>query len=301
MLASIVFISIKVIDLDVDLSILTSQKAIIVVSGALLFQLLLMFLAAFIWWQVLSCFHSEVPPFARTTSIFFKANIGKYLPGNIGHFVGRQLMGPSLGMTQSQLAASSVFETGLNLISAVLISLILSGDKLFEVYYSLGYQHSKLLLVVLVGAPVILLILLVISRKQRILAEIFAHLREISFWIRSLVIFILASIQFLWIGALYAFLLQLSIPFSFADAGAVMSASVIAWLIGYIVPGVPGGIGVRESALLLILLHYPPEIILSVAVIQRIITMIVDVFAWIFGLLLGRMTAAKESIPPQPS
>ena len=288
MVAAFGFLVKKFIELDVNLSMLISPKMLLAVVGMAIVQLLCIALMAHVWRLILGGFTSILPSWIETSSVFFKSNVGKYLPGNVGHFLGRQLLGASLGLTQSQLAATSIFETVFVLISGLLTSLIFGSRKLFETYRVMSFEHKKVLLVLIPCALAMLLAVVFLFKKYPSVKEIITRLRTKSFWVRATGIILLFCLQFLLIGAILAFLLRLSMPLSIADGPTIIAASTIAWLIGYITPGVPGGIGMRESVMLLVLTGYPQEIVLSTAIIQRVIMIAGDLLAWGFGMFLTR-------------
>ena len=69
----------------------------------------------------------------------------------------------------------------------------------------------------------------------------------------------------------------------------VLSAYIVAWVLGYIVPGASGGIGIREMALYLLLGPLLGEgLVLALAVIHRLITIIGDFLGYLIVVLLNR-------------
>ena len=62
----------------------------------------------------------------------------------------------------------------------------------------------------------------------------------------------------------------------------VASANVIAWLLGYITVGSPGGIGIREAALVFLLRNvYPKEAVVTAAVILRLCCVLADFISYV--------------------
>ena len=78
-------------------------------------------------------------------------------------------------------------------------------------------------------------------------------------------------------------------------AGTVTSTYVIAWVLGYIVPGASGGIGIREMALLLLLGPLLGDgLVLSLAMIHRLITIIGDFLGYLIVILQKRKDKGAE-------
>ena len=81
-----------------------------------------------------------------------------------------------------------------------------------------------------------------------------------------------------------------------AQAGAVISTYIVAWVLGFIVPGASGGIGIREMALLLLLgPMLGDSLVLSLAVIHRLITIIGDFLGYLIVVLLNRKNGGVAS------
>ncbi len=79
-------------------------------------------------------------------------------------------------------------------------------------------------------------------------------------------------------------------PLSFVDMQALLAAFSLAWLLGLVVPGAPGGIGVFEAiAISLLDTQFPVAVILSSVAIYRLVSVLAEVSAagivWMIGLL----------------
>ena len=74
---------------------------------------------------------------------------------------------------------------------------------------------------------------------------------------------------------------------SVSDLGQVsilIGAFLLSWILGFIVPGAPGGIGVREAALTLFVgAYFPTDIALFGIVIYRLINVLGDFIAFAFS------------------
>lgn len=64
---------------------------------------------------------------------------------------------------------------------------------------------------------------------------------------------------------------------------------LLAWLVGFIMPGVPGGIGIKESILILLLNGLlPRDIILVSVIIHRCLNIIAEVLAFVIMKVIFR-------------
>jgi uncharacterized membrane protein YbhN (UPF0104 family) len=79
------------------------------------------------------------------------------------------------------------------------------------------------------------------------------------------------------------------VPLGAQDGVLICGAYSLAWIIGFLIPGAPGGLGIRESALVLLLAGaFPKDVVLLIALLARLASIGADVLAFIVGLLLMR-------------
>ena len=283
MFVALIFTAKKFIELGLDFSLFMRPRILLLTAGLLVVQLTSLLLLAYAWRLILGYYVKPLPDIHKVICVYFKSNIMKYLPGNVGQYVGRQVFGISLGMTQAQLALSSFLEVGFTVLSVFIIALIFGGDKVIEVYDTLHPNDSYILIVIGIGILFVAAILLMTFRKHRTIIMVLELFKERNFWLRSLTILSLYTVQFLVFNLVFALLVQLNIQISTADIFIIIAASAISWFVGFITPGVPGGVGIRESVLLLMLPMYPQEAILSAAIVQRVIMIIGDVLGYLFS------------------
>lgn len=89
---------------------------------------------------------------------------------------------------------------------------------------------------------------------------------------------------FIFIGVLTQIV---GISLDFHQSRIILGAFLLSWILGFIMPGAPGGIGIREASLTLMLNSFSNvESILFGIVIYRI----VNVFGDLIGLLFARIT-----------
>lgn len=73
-----------------------------------------------------------------------------------------------------------------------------------------------------------------------------------------------------------------------------MGAMLVAFVAGFITPGAPGGVGVREAVSLFLLGEMIGEsVILSGIVIMRVLSIIGDVFSFVLVWMIERIRSSK--------
>ena len=294
MLIALIFTVKKFIELGIDFSLFMNPRILLITAGLLIVQLIALSLLAYAWRLILGYYVKPLPDVGKVIYVYFKSNIMKYLPGNVGQYVGRQVFGVSLGMTQAQLVFSSFLEIGFTILGVLIIVLISGGDKIIEVYNKLHPDDNYTLIFIGIGILIVVAILFMLFRRHRAIKMVLELLKERDFWSHSLKILLLYIVQFLVFNIIFVFLVQFNISISTTDIFIIIAASAISWLIGFITPGVPGGIGIRESVLLLMLPMYSQEAILTAAIVQRVIMIIGDVLSYLFSTQAVHFFTSRE-------
>lgn len=211
-------------------------------------------------------------------AVYLRTNIAKYLPGNIWHFYGRTQAATAAGISLGAATLSVLLEPLLMAAAALLIAL--AGNRT----PNWGWQIASLLLVLASVHPKILnLGIQLLSRfkgKATSSAANPSHLSNSSsltltrYPLRPL----LGEIVFVGIrglGFLFTFL-AIS-PLTSSQVPPLFSAFALAWLLGLVVPGAPGGIGVFEAtAIALLGQQFSPGLILSVVALYRLISILAE-------------------------
>jgi hypothetical protein len=227
-------------------------------------------------------------------AVYGRTQIAKYLPGNVFHLVGRQVMGRRLGHGQAELALASLLETVLLALMAGVLSLPI-----------LWRWRDHDLLWVLAPAGIVLALIVarwLLRRHHQTfcsLAEGFGPQAVLSMGLRLLrpallyVGFFLVTAAILW-----------SLAMSVTDPGRAsidlatsISAVALAWLIGFVTPGSSAGIGIREAVLIATLEGTLGASMAGlIALALRMVSMGGDAFFFAVCLALAPTDLASKSI-----
>jgi uncharacterized membrane protein YbhN (UPF0104 family) len=97
-------------------------------------------------------------------------------------------------------------------------------------------------------------------------------------------------------------LARLLVPGAPHDYWLLISVFALAWVVGFITPGAPGGLGVREALMVLMLAPAYTAASASVLVIAlRIATTLGDALILVIGLLLLPGRTGLSATKPTPS
>jgi uncharacterized membrane protein YbhN (UPF0104 family) len=225
-------------------------------------------------------------------NVYFRAQIAKYIPGNVFQYLGRNLLAKKYDWPQKTVSYATLLE----IIALIFASGILALAQWIILLNPAG-NIRKFLMVVL---PIALYLIVssfkyasaYLSKKLSSVYNLFNKYLDILFDLKInhlylatllyLAFLILSGIIF-WqvVNALNQFA-----PPTYLALSTSIYAFGTAWMIGFIIPGAPGGIGIREAVLVFLLAaHITTETALAAVLIMRIITTVGDLIAFFLGTL----------------
>lgn len=223
------------------------------------------------------------------TPVLAATQFGKYLPGNVAHHLGRVLVARSFGMQTAPLVLSMSYETVLVAAAcahASALSLLWSPPQALEA--SALFRHPMLAIALLTGAALAALALLPPAARciamRRSAIAVPADMRP--GWTTSIACYATYLLNFALVG-LGLWVTAHAIASEGATPPAVaffIGAFASSWILGFLAPGAPAGLGVREAALALWLepaLGAAPAVLLIV--LLRVATTLGDFGNFVWG------------------
>lgn len=249
-----------------------SQADLAVLATLSLFYGGSLFILAEGWHRIIDGFGNE--PRRRTYLSFTSSQIARYIPGNVAHLLGRAIWLRGGALSDGALARATAIEISVTPVGAI-CALILLGPVLLT-------QRLEFTTATSIGAAVLLAGMMYLLFKSLMRLG-----GRVEYWMRRLwAPVVLSTVFLLLFGLIFATLCTLvgDQPVIFAVA-----AAIAAWIAGYITPGAPGGLGVREAVLVALLSGSAPmETILLASVLFRIVTTIGEVSCFLAGVLAAR-------------
>ncbi|MFO7801774.1 MAG: hypothetical protein R6V55_05725 [Desulfovermiculus sp.] len=240
-------------------------------------------LLAFAWLALLRAQRVSSSLFTRTEAwtLYGKTQIAKYIPGNVFHFAGRQVLGKQKGMAHSTLAVALFLEILIQFLAAALLSLLAAKSILnrFELSWSefcpwIGLSCAVLTLTVF---------WVLNSRLKQAWPILFLSPLAGSL-VAYLAFFIFSGLLFMCTVFLAS---SGSVTVPLAAWPFLIGSYAFAWAVGFVIPGAPGGLGVREAVLLAMLESSMAGAGLLVGiVIFRLVTTLGDIFYFCFSLVV---------------
>lgn len=243
------------------------------------------------WRFILELIHKQKVPWNTSFIVYASANIAKYLPGNFGHFLGRNLMGENLGISQANLATSSILEIIFCIFSAAIFSIFPLNANALNKLSTINISSSGWILITLI----LIFTFFIIGQRERVSQYIVATFFPISAiqLKKSLCSLSIYLFSFLIMGfSLFVLVINLTSANANISPFMVIGLYSLAWFVGFIVPGAPGGVGIREVALLLTMSQfYSQEQLIPLLIAHRLVTILGDLLA----LAISRLMRLAQS------
>jgi glycosyltransferase 2 family protein len=239
-----------------------------------------------VWSEVLGamCFKSSR---SKCMRIWIASESMKWLPGSIWSYGSRIVSGQSLGLSKKQVSASIAFELILtNIAWATLAATVFFNAEILSLLSpKIELLKSYLWVPVLVAAIFAVALFLVRGTIAAKLGDLL-QLRSVSVSksARTILHYIVLSLfnATLFWGVISA------IPGIEVSFSVVVALSGIAWLTGFWAIGIPGGLGVREAVITLILTQFGSlEAAIFAAVLWRVIQVGAEIAALVISLATG--------------
>jgi hypothetical protein len=250
-------------------------------------------------WRLALRVFNEPLRYADALRIVTLSQIGKYLPGNVGQHVGRILLVQRSGIATGHAVMSLALESIL-LLGAAAFCCLAAYDLLLQAASS-HTQAIERNLSIVAGVGLLALLLALAIRWSRQKLVHFAHRWLVLFSLRNFGLYarilLLQAISF-GVGAVALWLaIQAVSPIPLAAPASIVGVYSIAWLLGFIVPGAPAGLGIREALLVagLSTLYGAEPAVLGTALF-RLVTLLGDGIAFLCGLTLSRLHRTKNHI-----
>ncbi|MFB2934114.1 UPF0104 family protein [Aerosakkonemataceae cyanobacterium BLCC-F154] len=266
-----------------------TQIAAIRINGAgwaMLAIALSVTLIAHIWssWVWVWIFHHLKQPIAYKWGIpvYLKTNIAKYVPGNVWHFYGRIVAAKEVGIS-SEIATVSVLLEPLLMAAAALIVALIG-------FQFVGWHKSSFVIWQILGLAAVLtavhprILNPVIQKlgKAKQKSTGVANLKTTALKVKSYPLLpLMGEMCFVGLrGVGFLLTLWALSPIDPTQISLLITAFSLAWVLGLIVPGAPGGMGVFEATALTILgSSFSPALMLATVALYRMISILAETSA----------------------
>nr|WP_321269488.1 hypothetical protein [uncultured Tolumonas sp.] len=260
--------------------VISSRHGVVVnnISLLLFFSFVYLFLQSILaWgWKLILQGGSKSNLGMDLIAVYLKTAIFKYIPGNIFHLLGRQVIAKKYGLTDKVLIFSSVIE----ILILILSSLSLSFFVVIFFYDSFTFLNDRGEFYI----KTFMVLFFIVMFFASFFFNVYSKYRYVIFS------YFLCVIFFVVVGGITYFLANvlLNINLSYQQSFVFYS---ISWVVGFLVPGAPGGIGIRESIFILL---SGGVILEGDAFVLVALLRIINLLGEIFGFLLASLYLSKR-------
>lgn len=220
-------------------------------------------------------------------NILYLSQAAKYLPGNIGQYIGRIYLAGRSGIKLKTTTLAMAVEIAAILIACAILTsamflLNLNVDTTLTVnwFYEWIIKYTGLVITFIALG---LFIFITYSKKVFFKQKLLGFSLVTSLMIINISCFAVSNV---------IIVSNMLNEINFTIILNIFSAVVVSWFAGFITPGSPAGIGIREIVLFALLSGVIAEnSLILAAVIFRLVTIIGDLFAFIIGLVLRMKNA----------
>lgn len=281
MVLAFVFLAQKLWSYRESLKIDLDVEKVLMLAGCCLLYMGTVYMCPVIYKTLLHVTTKKKLSYTQVANTYCRSNILKYLPGNVMQYVGRNQIAVDEDLPHAEVALATLLEIGVVIISAILVAIVFSASYAVEWIGKFVDVNPAIIGFVVVGVGLICIILFTLFRNK--IKEYLRGIlvKENFFKIIGLILY--HALILILSGSIYFLVMRvLQITMTPADYIVGLGLYALAFVLGYVTPGVPGGIGIRESILVYFFSSFMMESqVLTGALLFRIVSVIGDFLAWI--------------------
>ena len=252
-------------------------------------------------WKCITEYVSGIKiPYPLVAFVVCKANLYKYLPGNVFQYVGRNEMAVRQNISHGKVALSTFGDILMNLVSVALLSMMLCRSGLRDIW--LYYNLEQHLWVLCLGGGILILlaaaagIIGIRTRGKKGYGRELLFGKKVMKEIVPRGMFCMAYYFFLGIytGLMFYFIVAVVLGenVSVSQVPLLMGGYLFGWAVGFVIPGAPGGIGVREAVTVVILsASFEQKIILEAILLYRFVNVLGDIGGFLMADIIYTLSA----------
>lgn len=294
MIAALAFVVKKLMDMDISYSQFRSGRVIAALVTGCVIQTVIIICSCFPWLMFTRSLSGVRIPFKAAMPVYTRSNIYKYLPGNVFQYVGRNQLAADMSISHVDVACATILDIMFCVFWTGVVSVILLGGRIAELLEKYG---KNILLVGIAGVIVLAAVIIVIRLK---FAEKFREYisRYSKAFEKDNRPQLLSGIFYYFVhncvsAGMYLICVMLVVPeASFSEQLVLTGAFMFAWIIGFVTPGAPGGIGIREGVMIFVGGDKYSDRIILFALVMRFSSILADVIAFAIGNICGRRISA---------
>lgn len=235
--------------------------------------------SGWVWTWILHELNQPVTT-SQFVQVYLKTNLAKYLPGNVWHYYGRIEAAKTAGVAPSAAILSVLLEPLLMAAAALVMAML--ATQSFSAFFSVTLQGLPILglaTVLIAVHPRFLNMAIRFVGRLKLKATGATPAQTDAFQVKQYPLRpLLGHLGFLGLrGTGFLLTLLALLPLELSQIPLLLGAFSIAWLLGMVIPGAPGGLGVFEAtALALLGQRFSPGLIISAIALYRLVSILAE-------------------------
>lgn len=242
------------------------------------------------WRSIIHEFGQNVG-FRKAFWIMSSSQMAKYVPGGIWFALGRVYLGRTEKLKGEIIALSVVIETGLTFLVGILLFFIALGLSNRDIIVNFLFIIPIFFVFLIALYPPVLNKLMNIGLK--FLKRPAINLKISYIHLLKLSVFFLG----LWVAQIigYYFLINSIMPIPFYQIFSLAAAYTLSWMAGFIVVIAPGGLGVREGMMSILLSPIlPAPLAIAISFIARVWITVFEIMTFFIGVIVKGKNATID-------
>jgi hypothetical protein len=223
---------------------LSPNWGLVALSGALVLAAYAVLIEA---WRAMVVGWGSQLRYRDAARIWFVSNLGRYIPGKVWQITAMAVLAERAGVSRYTAAGSAILVNLVNLVAGVGVVALTAASLLGNVLVVVG--AGVLLIGLLLLAPRFLPALFRLYERARGRSVRVPVFSQRGIWIAGLA----CAAAWVLYGVAFRIFAQGVVPSPLGPVSSYVAAFTMSYLAGYLFLPAPGGIGVREGALLVLL------------------------------------------------
>jgi phosphatidylserine/phosphatidylglycerophosphate/cardiolipin synthase-like enzyme/uncharacterized membrane protein YbhN (UPF0104 family) len=258
-------------------------------------EVALLMWGVFLWSQILARFDGPQPAYRTLLRVWCSSTLAKYIPGSMWSVAATAEMATRVGASPVALPSSFLLQSALNFVGALTLAALLNrGDATAVMIVPMW-----LVAIAVVGALALVhpaVLNAIVRRAARAARHPPPEWR--GSWAAGAFLLALYVATWAGYGATFGLFLSGVTPVEHATWAALAGVNALAFAAGFVAFFAPGGVGVREAALVGLLAPFVPGISARVAIAAASRLWLVATELATGALALAAKRAARGQLPP---
>ena len=299
MVVSLYFLGRRLFEIGLNFTLISSPLVVVGLILIAFFEGVGIILASFNYISLIRNLSGIRVDRASSVFAYVTANIYKYIPGSVMYVVGRNRIAmDNDDLGHGKVAFATIVEGLFYIIAAIIVAMLFSFKSLAVFLPDLAM--STWVLIVAAGVVVIFGCMTLGFRKVFMprLIEFFSTVELLKASVIMRRFGFALAMMFFWGSTFAATMLLLGQPMYIGLAVRIVGLYLLSWLAGFMTPGAPSGLGVREAVMAMFLGGMVDEgVLLAAMVLHRLLNVVGDVFAYVMGIVFRNYTINGHKLP----